>query len=140
MRALVAIALILGALALASLGCGGDAQPKTAETAKQSDDQGGITLQVTWNGELESPSFDVVMDTHSVDLDAYDLGQLAVLRTNAEAELAPVGWDAPEGGHHRQGTLRFASLSSRAVNAGYIELVIRDVSGVPERRFRWQVN
>ena len=137
MRALVAIALILGALALASLGCGGDAQPKSAETAKQSNDEGGITLQVTWNGELESPSFDVVMDTHSVDLDAYDLGQLAVLRTDAEDELEPVGWDAPEGGHHRTGILRFARLDA---GAGYIELVIRDVSGVPERRFRWQVN
>lgn len=139
MRALVTIALVLGALALASLGCGGGAQPGPEETAQRSNDEREVTLQVTWNGDLESPLFDVVMDTHSVDLDAYDLGQIAALRSGS-SEFTPVGWDAPKGGHHRKGILSFARLDPGAVDAGYIELVIRDVNGVPERRFRWEVN
>lgn len=82
------------------------------------------------------------MDTHAVDLDGYDLGQLAVLRTDGGREVRPSGWDAPKGGHHRSGTLTFPATAADGSpligpTTRAIELVIRDVGGVPERRFRW---
>jgi hypothetical protein len=86
--------------------------------------------------------FDVVLDTHSVDLDAIDLRQLAVLRTSDGREARPTGWDAPKGGHHRSGTLAFpASAADGAPLIGQetqtITLVIQNVAGVPARTFTW---
>ncbi len=96
--------------------------------------QGGqVTVSVTWAGTTEAPTFRVVLDTHAVNLDSYDLTQLATLRT-ADGEIVPTGWDAPPGGHHREGVLRFASV---APDSNSMELVIRDVAGVPERTFSW---
>ena len=78
-----------------------------------------------------APTFEVTLDTHSIDLDGYDLAELASLRTD-DGELQPERWNAPEGGHHRSGTLLFPPTESRA-----LELVIRAVGDVPERTFRW---
>jgi hypothetical protein len=82
------------------------------------------------------------MDTHSVDLDRYDLKDLAVLKTGAGLELQPITWDAPKGGHHRSGTLVFPATPpdgglSIDADALTLTLVIRDVAGVPERTFQW---
>lgn len=132
--------LVLGSLALAAVACSeGSAPPQAAELARQSSDEGGVTVEVAWNGDLASPTFDVAMDTHTLPLDGYDLSLLAVLRAGADREFTPLSWEAPKGGHHRRGTLRFPPLD--AVERGsYIELAIRDVGGVPERTFRWKVN
>src|SRR5581483_5844402 len=71
----------------------------------QTNTGGQVTVAVTWHGSIAEPTFTVVLDTHAVDLDRYDLRQLAVLRTDQGQEVQPSGWDAPPGGHHRQGTL-----------------------------------
>lgn len=107
----------------------------------QTNEGGQVTIKVTWSGASAGAVFDVVMDTHAVDLDGYDLAQLAVLRVDGR-EVQPSGWDAPKGGHHRRGTLTFpatATDGSPLIAPGMrtVELVIRDVAGVPERVFRW---
>ncbi len=84
------------------------------------------------------------MDTHAVDLDAYDLSKLAVLRVDGGPMSQPSGWDAPKGGHHRKGTLSFAPTTADGrpfidKTARSVELIIRDVAGVPERTFRWDL-
>jgi hypothetical protein len=83
------------------------------------------------------------MNTHAVDLDGYDLKQLAVLRIDGGQEIQPSNWEAPKGGHHRSGTLTFPTADTDgrpliASSTRTIELVIRDVAGVPERVFTWQ--
>jgi hypothetical protein len=109
--------------------------------ATQINEGGQVTLKATWQGRSAGPVFTVVMDTHAVDLDGYDLTQLAILRIDGAREMLPVGWDAPKGGHHRQGTLTFPPMAAGRPLIGSdtrtIELVIRDVAGVPERIFRW---
>jgi len=80
--------------------------------------------------------FRVAMNTHSVNLD-YDLTQLAVLRTERGDEVAPSRWDGPRGGHHVRGTLSFPAPDLRGVR--WVEVLIRDVAGVPERVFRWEL-
>lgn len=39
---------------------------------------GQVTIIVTWQGRAAGPIFAVEMDTHAVDLDSYNLRQLAV--------------------------------------------------------------
>ena len=76
------------------------------------------------------------MNTHSVDLDGYDLGKLALLRDDAGKEYLPVFWDSPTGGHHREGVLTFQITDSENQ---YFNLIIRDVAGVEERTFHWEL-
>jgi hypothetical protein len=110
----------------------------------QTNTGGQVTVAVTWHGSIAEPTFTVVLDTHAVDLDRYDLRQLAVLRTDQGQEVQPSGWDAPPGGHHRQGTLTFPATAADGSpladpSVRTIEVVIRGVAGVPERIFRWAV-
>jgi hypothetical protein len=114
----------------------------TSGTATQTNEGGQVTIKATWQGPSAGPTFAVVMDTHAVDLDGYDLTHLAALRIDGGREVLPAGWDAPKGGHHREGTLTFPATAAdgRALIAPgtrTVELVIRDVAGVPERIFRW---
>lgn len=48
----------------------------------QTNEGGQVTIQVTWQSRSAGPVFHVAMGTHAVDLDGYDLRQLAVLRTD----------------------------------------------------------
>lgn len=84
--------------------------------------------------------FDVAMNTHSVNLDQYDLGELAVLRDDESKEYRPAAWRSAPGGHHRSGTLTFpvpASLSQG--KAKYLNLIIRYGAGVKERVLKWEL-
>ncbi len=108
----------------------------------QTNEGGQVTIKVTWQGRSAGPVFNVAMDTHAVDLDGYDLRQLAGLRTDQGQEIQPTRWDAPTGGHHRSGTLSFPTALADGTpligaNTRSLELVIRNVAGVSERTFRW---
>ncbi len=107
----------------------------------QSNTGGSVTIDVEW-GKTEEDSlvFNVSMNTHSVDLDQYDLGELAVMRDDTGNEYHPVSWDSAPGGHHRSGTLTFSipdSLSQGKAN--YVEIVIRDVADIEERLLKWEL-
>jgi hypothetical protein len=114
----------------------------TADGQTRTNEGGQVTVSVTWQGSAADPRFTVVLDTHAVDLDGYDLRQLAVLRTEDGREVQPLTWDAPRGGHHREGTLVFPSTTPEGTpllssSTRTIELIIRDIAEVPERSFRW---
>ena len=77
------------------------------------------------------------MDTHSVDLN-YDLTKIATLSSDAGEEVKPVKWSGPSGGgHHVSGTLSFPQLKMRGTS---VTLVVREIAGVPERIFSWDVS
>ena len=108
----------------------------------QTSEGGQVTVTATRQFKESSPTFTIALNTHSVGLDGYDLSQLALLRTDQGREVQPSSWDAPKGGHHRQGTLTFpaATIDGRPVietSTRSIELLIRGVGGVPERVLRW---
>ncbi|MHB1414772.1 MAG: hypothetical protein ACYC1C_05915 [Chloroflexota bacterium] len=114
----------------------------TAGAATQSNSSGQVTVEATWQDPAAGPVFDLAMNTHSVNLDGLDLTQLAVLRTDQGREVQAQAWDAPKGGHHRRGKLVFAAnLPDGSPLIGpetrEVDLIIRDVAGVPERVFKW---
>jgi hypothetical protein len=107
----------------------------------QSNDGGQVTIDIEWvQAANDSLVFNVAMNTHSVDLDQYDLGELAVLRDDMGNEYHPVSWDSAPGGHHRRGTLAFLLPDSLSQGkAKYVEMVIRDVAGIEERVLTWEL-
>jgi hypothetical protein len=111
----------------------------TASEATQAVAGGGVTVKVTYLNPKGSDRsrFQVVLDTHSVNLDDYDLKTISVLRDDAGNTYSPTAAENKGGGHHRETTLSFAKVASGAKR---IELVIKDVAGVKERNFRWDLD
>lgn len=145
-RPALLLLLLAGLLTTVSAACGGSKQNTAATTAstslRQSSEAGNVTVDVTWKGRAAGLVFTVAMDTHSVDLDSYDLRTLAVLRTDQGTEAQPTSWDAAKGGHHREGTLTFPATTADgkpllAPETRSFALTIRGIAGVPERTFRW---
>ncbi len=100
-----------------------------------------VTIDVEWLGLDDGLLlFSVALNTHSVDLDQYDLGELAVLRDDEGTEYHPTYWDSAPGGHHKQGILHFPSPDSLSQGkAKYVEIVIRDIDNIKERILKWDL-
>jgi len=114
---------------------------KPAGGQVQTDEQGSVTIEVEWAGaEGDAMVFNVSLNTHSVDLDGYDLAEMAVLRDDTGNEYQPILWDAASGGHHRQGVLTFPLPDSvKRGTARHVEMVIRGVAGIDERVLTWEL-
>lgn len=110
-----------------------------AELDTQTSSAHSVTVKVTpKNLASVAPTweFAVVLDTHSQDL-SDDLVKSSLLLDGAGGQYAPAAWDgtAP-GGHHRQGVLRFKTLTPRPQA---IELQIMRPGETEPRSFRWQL-
>lgn len=116
-------------------------EPESYET--RTDSQGSVTFEVTPIGlsvTAETLEFEIVMNTHSVDL-AWDLAAQSVLRTESGLEVQALSWPLGSG-HHYGGTLAFPGRSADGAalleGARVLTLIIRDTD-VPERVFTWEV-
>lgn len=100
---------------------------------------GGVTVKVTYLNPkgAEDARFLVVLDTHSVDLDSYDLKNLSVLRDDPGQSYQATKVENKGSGHHREVTLIFPKLSASSKR---LELVIQDIAKVKERTFRWDLS
>jgi|SRR3989344_7075045 len=93
-------------------------------------DQNDVEFQVT---PLYPSEFQIAINTHSVQLD-FDLVKVSNLYDDLGNVYAPLDWDgSAPGGHHRNGILKFPSLSK---NAKSIKLVITDST---RREFDWNL-
>lgn len=104
----------------------------------KSDSAGSVAVNVkpTALALGRSISFDIAMNTHSVDL-SDDMVRASLLRDDTGKEYTPTEWDGSgPGGHHRSGTLVFGALTGKPK---FVELVIRGVARVPERVFHWDL-
>lgn len=107
------------------------------DPAVRTNSGGSVNIEVKNLGiSGNSLSFTVAMDTHSVNLDQYDLKQLATLRDYQGNEYQPSFWDSAAGGHHRTGKLTFDQINSQ-IKPRTFELAIRNVAGIQERVFKW---
>jgi len=109
----------------------------------RSDGQGSVTVAVTplnLDAPADTLEFDVVLDTHSVDL-SMDLAALATLTTDTGISLQATLWDAPRGGHHVQGKLVFPAMKdgkSILEGASTLTLTIVNVDAA-SRVFEWEL-
>ena len=80
-----------------------------ASNTPQTNSGGGVTAKVTYlnQGATDEPRFQVVLDTHSVNLDAYDLKSIAVLRDDTGKAYASTGVENKGSGHHREAIVSF---------------------------------
>lgn len=80
--------------------------------------------------------FQVILDTHSYEL-SEDIAQVAGLLTDRGDRYTPRAWkgDLP-GGHHREGVLQFDPIAPYPKS---ITLIVREVGGIPERAFTWDL-
>lgn len=103
------------------------------------DDQLPVTVTVTpieLAQDAERWKFQIIMDTHSGSLDDNLLGA-ATLADGKGGVYQPITWEGPgPGGHHREGTLIFNPVEP---SPEYVELKIKDVGGIAERSFRWNL-
>lgn len=134
MRGLLSGILIVGALVLVGPRIAGAGE--SASRAKQSVAGGGVTVDVSFLKErAEGATFQVVLDTHSANLDGYRFEEIVRLRDGRGGEQSPAAVESAKGsGHHREATVRFAWPDPKP---GSVELVVKGVAGVPERVFRW---
>ncbi|MEW5956695.1 MAG: hypothetical protein AB1801_03150, partial [Chloroflexota bacterium] len=118
---------------------GAQPQPAAPVFESQANSENAVTVEVTpLNLPNGSPmlDFEVVFDTHSVDL-SFDPAAISILRDDQGREYPAVAWDgAGPGGHHRSGVLRF---EAPATATKFVEVIIHDVAGVPERVFQWNL-
>jgi hypothetical protein len=110
---------------------------EAASSPSQAVAGGGVTAKVILLNPkgAEGPRF--VLDPHSVNLDAYDSKNIAVLRDDARNSYVPVALENKGSGHHREASVSFPKISPESER---IELVIKDVAGVEQRTFVWKLD
>ena len=125
-------------IVLGLVGSGSFATLEAQGKAKQSVRGGGVKVSVVLLEQTsDGTTFQVSMDTHSVNLDVYRFEEIVRLRDGQGGELAPKAVEAADGsGHHRKATLRFVQSEPEAKT---MELVVKNVAGVSKRLFRWRV-
>jgi hypothetical protein len=105
----------------------------------QRSEGGMVTVEAAWAGPSAGASFDVRLDTHSVDLDALDLSN-AILRNDRGETLTAEPWTAPMGGHHREGALAFAgNVAAFFAGATSVDMILSGVGDLPQRTLHWQI-
>ena len=104
------------------------------------DEQSEVTVIVTPIDILSQSKewkFDVGINTHSVELDQ-DMIKVAVLVDDNGEEYKPLRWEGAEaGGHHREGVLIWSAIEPMPQS---VEIKVKDIGGILERSFKWDLN
>lgn len=112
--------------------------PDAQEGVTKRDRRGPVTVAVTLTSlpAIGTPiKVKVSMDTHSVALDGIRFEEAVALRADG-ANLAPTAVEeAQGGGHHRSVVLVFPPPT----RPGEVKIVVRNVGGVAERSFVWEL-
>lgn len=129
---LYAVFIIIAALTMQGV------PTRSAASEVQTISGGGVNVKVVAKQLKigESPRFEVVLDTHTVALDGYDLKALAVLRDDNGNQWSPSKLENKGSGHHRSVALTFPKLPAGVKR---LELAIKDIAGIKERKFQWAV-
>jgi hypothetical protein len=134
MNAFLISLVVLSLASFIEVGAGLEAQgigPPQTQSA------GGVTVKVTYLEQTHHESrFSVVLDTHSVNLEMYDLKSLSLMRDDTGLTMVPTGAENKGSGHHREIILTFPRPT---LDRKWLELAIKDIAGVKERTFRWNV-
>ena len=105
----------------------------------KTDEQEPILIKVTplqLGAGQDSWRFEVDFTTHSIDLDM-DVAKVVSLVDDKGNDFLPISWEGPgPGGHHISGNLIFNAITPMPK---FVELKIKEVGGISERSFRWDI-
>ena len=93
--------------------------------------QGGVTVKATLTAFAGGQAtFNITVDTHSIDLTTYDPVANSQVEDSAGARHEPKAGSrvTVEGSHHKEADVLFD------LPAGLLVLIVKDLAGVPERR------
>ncbi len=132
------VALFSGLL-LISLFASGNSYAAAPAGLTRTNSGGGVTVKVTYLNpdSADNTRFQIALDTHSVSLDGYDFKALSLLRDEAGKPYQPAEVQNKGSGHHRQIIIVFPKIASETKE---LELVLKDIAGVKERSFRWELS
>ena len=112
----------------------------------QINSEGPVTVKVSprdFSQPATSWDFEILLDTHSQNLEDPGLTNNSVLLDDKGNQLSPIYWEdipadevEPPQEHHRQGVLKFKPISPRPKS---IELRINRVGDVSGRSFKWEL-
>lgn len=109
-----------------------------AEALTKEKEEAGVTVKATYANPGEAiPVFNVALDTHTVDLEAYRFEDIIKLRDEGGREYAATVVSETGSGHHREAKVEFRSADIK--KARHVELVVAEVGGVKERVFRFSL-
>jgi len=130
---ILSLGLLLGGLPVAGESGAAASEPTQTHSG------GGVTVKVTYLNpqRSEDARFQVVLDTHSVNLDEYDLKSLSLLRDGTGKTYQPKQVENKGSGHHRQITIVFPKVAPETKK---LELVLKEIAGVKERSLRWDLS
>ena len=114
--------------------------PQSSASAFETKNNSGGSVDIAVTPETlevgQPMAFEIAMNTHSVDL-SDDMTQIVTLRDDQGKEYTPMAWEgAAAGGHHRNGVIKFAALTSKPKS---VDLVIKGLAKVSERIFHWDL-
>lgn len=149
------IAVIGGAVLLVGSGANSSASTSSGAISidqnERTNDEGPVTIAFSYMDPSQSSeygdgiAFYTTINTHSVDLSQYQLDKISYLVDSSGNKYTPSGWVESEGsgGHHRSGVLVFSGSDGSGAgilsNDRYFEIIVKDVGGIPERTFRWDI-
>lgn len=100
--------------------------------------EGRASIKVTYlNPGEKNPAFDITVHSNTVNLRRYNIEELSLLRGYKGREYKG-RWEATANRRrHKKGILTFQGVN--LIKVKKIELVIKDIAGIKERRFNWQI-
>lgn len=106
-----------------------------------SDSQGEVVIDATLIPEDSSKDglvFEIVMNTHSVDLTQYDLTKISTLSFGSEGRASEnFTWEpSSTDSHHIKGFLKWSGSVPK--NSSLIQLELKDIDQVTSRIFAWK--
>lgn len=137
-KLILRLILTVGLILVGFLGVGESFGRETASFTR-THSGGGVRVKVTYLNpqDTDGSRFEVSLDTHSVNLDAYDLKALSLLRDDGGKVYKAGRVENRGGGHHRKTVLYFPTIP---VGVQTVELIIKDIAGIQERSFRWELS
>lgn len=114
----------------------GGLEPNFIELQPQANDEAGVSVEVSADKfDLINPSFKITFTTHQGDLN-FDITKISVLIDDQGRQYSPLNWDGGSGGHHLAGNLIFPAIDK---NTKTIKLILKDIYGIEEREFLWNL-
>lgn len=117
------------------------------EQLKRQDTQGEVAVTVTFlnptHQDKDYLNFEIYLNTHSVELDKYNLEELTTLSIGNNIKIREgIEWETIGGGHHISGTLKvpkeYKGEKINYTEAEFIELEVMDLADASSRRFKWK--